>query len=123
MLATVSLATKNGILIVGYAKELEDKGMGLVQATLQAARLRLRPILMTSLAFMLGVLPLVISSGAGSGGRHSLGTGVFGGTLASTALGIFFVPLFYVVVRTLFPSKPRPAEDDAHDDIDAEVKA
>ncbi|HBS57623.1 MAG TPA: hydrophobe/amphiphile efflux-1 family RND transporter [Stenotrophomonas sp.] len=123
LLATVGLAAKNGILIVEFAKELEDKGMGLVQATLQAARLRLRPILMTSLAFMLGVLPLVISSGAGSGGRHSLGTGVFGGTLASTALGIFFVPLFYVVVRTLFPSKPRPAEDDAHDDIDAEVKA
>ena len=121
LLATVGLAAKNGILIVEFAKELEDKGMGLVQATLQAARLRLRPILMTSLAFMLGVLPLVISSGAGSGGRHSLGTGVFGGTLASTALGIFFVPLFYVAVRTLFPAKPRAADDD-RDAGDLEVK-
>lgn len=77
----------------------------MIEATLHAARMRLRPILMTSLAFMLGVLPMVISSGAGSGGRHSLGTGVLGGTLASTVLGIFFVPLFYVMVRSLFPGK------------------
>jgi len=107
LLATVGLAAKNGILIVEFAKELEERGEPLLKATLNAARLRLRPILMTSLAFMLGVLPLVISSGAGSGGRHSLGTGVLGGTLASTAFGIFFVPLFYVIVRTLFPGKPR----------------
>ncbi|KAF1044021.1 MAG: Multidrug resistance protein MexB [Xylophilus sp.] len=106
-LATVGLAAKNGILIVEFAKELEEQGKPLVAATLEAARLRLRPILMTSLAFMLGVLPLVISSGAGSGGRHSLGTGVFGGTLASTALGICFVPLFYVIVRSLFPDRKR----------------
>lgn len=105
LLATVGLAAKNGILIVEFAKELEEQGKSLVTATLEAARLRLRPILMTSLAFMLGVLPLVTSTGAGSGGRHSLGTGVFGGTLASTALGIFFVPLFYVIVRSLFPGK------------------
>ncbi|SEM26510.1 multidrug efflux pump [Pseudoxanthomonas sp. GM95] len=105
LLATVGLAAKNGILIVEFAKELEDKGESLIKATLHAARMRLRPILMTSLAFMLGVLPLVISSGAGSGGRHSLGTGVLGGTLASTVLGIFFVPLFYVIVRSLFPGK------------------
>lgn len=116
LLATMGLAAKNGILIVEFAKELEDKGRPLVQATVEAARLRLRPILMTSLAFMLGVLPMVISSGAGSGGRHSLGTGVLGGTLASTVLGIFFVPLFYVIVRSLFPGRKKAvpqADDDA----------
>jgi multidrug efflux pump subunit AcrB len=107
LLATVGLAAKNGILIVEFAKELEERGKPLVAATLEAARLRLRPILMTSLAFMLGVLPLVVSTGAGSGGRHSLGTGVFGGTLVSTVLGIFFVPLFYVIVRSLFPGRAR----------------
>ncbi|MBB5878368.1 efflux RND transporter permease subunit [Xanthomonas sp. 3498] len=105
LLATMGLAAKNGILIVEFAKELEEKGQPLIDATLHAARLRLRPILMTSLAFMLGVLPMVVSSGAGSGGRHSLGTGVLGGTLISTMLGIFFVPLFYVIVRSLFPGK------------------
>ena len=111
LLATIGLAAKNGILIVEFAKELqEDHGMSLIEATLHAAQQRLRPILMTSFAFMLGVLPLVISKGAGSGGRHSLGTGVLGGTLASTLLGIFFVPLFYVIVRSLFKATPRPAQ-------------
>ena len=111
LLATIGLAAKNGILIVEFAKELQEKhGLPLIEATLQAVQQRLRPILMTSLAFMLGVLPLVISSGAGSGGRHSLGTGVFGGTLASTLFGIFFVPLFYVIVRSLMPGKPSPAQ-------------
>ncbi|QIL72771.1 efflux RND transporter permease subunit [Diaphorobacter sp. HDW4B] len=111
LLATIGLAAKNGILIVEFAKELqEDHGMSLIDATLHAAQQRLRPILMTSFAFMLGVLPLVISKGAGSGGRHSLGTGVLGGTLASTLLGIFFVPLFYVIVRSLFKAKPRSAQ-------------
>ena len=105
LLATMGLAAKNGILIVEFAKELEEKGQSLVDAVLHATRMRLRPILMTSLAFLLGVLPMVLSSGAGSGGRHSLGTGVFGGTLFSTLFGIFFVPLFYVIVRTLFPGK------------------
>jgi hydrophobe/amphiphile efflux-1 (HAE1) family protein len=114
LLATIGLAAKNGILIVEFAKELEDKGESLIKATLHATRLRLRPILMTSLAFMLGVLPLVVSTGAGSGGRHSLGTGVLGGTLTSTVLGIFFVPLFYVIVRSLFPGQRRkPAATDA----------
>lgn len=101
LLATVGLAAKNGILIVEFARELENKGYALIDATLHAVRMRLRPIIMTSLAFLLGVLPLVISSGAGAGGRHSLGTGVFGGTLVSTLLGIFFVPLFYVIVRSM----------------------
>ena len=107
LLATVGLAAKNGILIVEFAKELEEQGRTLIDATLEAARQRLRPILMTSLAFMLGVLPLVVSTGAGSGGRQSLGTGVFGGTLVSTVLGIFFVPLFYVIVRSIFPGRRR----------------
>ncbi|MET0550496.1 MAG: efflux RND transporter permease subunit [Xanthomonas sp.] len=105
LLATMGLAAKNGILIVEFAKELEEKGQPLIDATVHAARMRLRPILMTSLAFLLGVLPMVVSSGAGSGGRHSLGTGVLGGTLVSTVLGVFFVPLFYVIVRSLFPGK------------------
>ena len=105
LLATISLAVKNGILIVEFARELEQQGETLINATLRAARMRLRPIIMTSLAFMLGVLPLVLSSGAGAGGRNSLGTGVFGGTLTSTLLGIFFVPLFYVIIRSLFPGK------------------
>ena len=113
LLTTVGLAAKNGILIVEFAKELEEQGKPLLQAVVHAARLRLRPILMTSLAFLLGVLPLVVSSGAGSAGRHSLGTGVFGGTLASTVLGIFFVPLFYVIVRTLLPRKPAAQAIDA----------
>ena len=119
MLAVMGLTAKNGILIVEFAKELEDKGQSLIDATLQAARMRLRPILMTSLAFMLGVFPMVISSGAGSGGRHSLGTGVLGGTLVSTLLGIFFVPLFYVIVRSLFPGR-RKAEAAAPDALPAD---
>ena len=114
LLATMGLAAKNGILIVEFAKELEEKGLSPVDAVLHATRMRLRPILMTSLAFLLGVLPMVLSSGAGSGGRHSLGTGVFGGTLFSTLFGIFFVPLFYVIVRTLFPGKRRE-EVSVHD--------
>lgn len=110
LVATIGLAAKNGILIVEFARELENQGKGLVEATLEAARMRLRPILMTSLAFMLGVLPMVLSSGAGAAGRHSLGTGVLGGTLFSTVLGIFFVPLFYVMVRTIFPGKKAAKE-------------
>lgn len=105
LLTTIGLSAKNAILIVEFARELEQKGEELIAATLHAAKMRLRPILMTSSAFLLGVLPLVLSSGAGSGGRHSLGTGVFGGTLVSTILGIFFVPLFYVLIRTLTGQK------------------
>ena len=117
LLATVGLAAKNGILIVEFAKELEGQGKSVIAATLQAAQLRLRPILMTSMAFMLGVAPLVVSSGAGSGGRHSLGTGVLGGTLASTMLGIFFVPLFYVIVRSLFPGKTASGKAGTHPEV------
>lgn len=106
LLTTIGLSAKNAILIVEFAKELMDHGMGLMQATLEAVRIRLRPILMTSFAFMLGVLPLVISTGAGSGSQHSVGTGVLGGMVSATVLGIFFVPVFFVVVRKIFPAKP-----------------
>ncbi|HEP6273622.1 TPA: efflux RND transporter permease subunit [Burkholderia vietnamiensis] len=102
LLATIGLSTKNAILIVEFAKDLQAQGHGLVDAVLEAAHLRLRPILMTSLAFVFGVLPLVISTGAGAGARHAIGTGVTGGMIAATVLAIFFVPVFFVVVRRLF---------------------
>ncbi|WP_027800679.1 efflux RND transporter permease subunit [Paraburkholderia dilworthii] len=102
LLATIGLSTKNAILIVEFAKDLQVQGRSLIDATIEAARLRLRPILMTSLAFVFGVLPLVISTGAGSASRHAIGTGVMGGMIAATALAIFFVPVFFVVVRRLF---------------------
>ncbi|MDM0010429.1 efflux RND transporter permease subunit [Variovorax sp. J22G73] len=105
LLATVGLSAKNAILIVEFAKQLQDEGMALVDATLQAVRLRLRPILMTSLAFMFGVLPLALSTGAGSGSRRAIGVGVLGGVASATALGIFFVPLFFVVIRRFFAPK------------------
>ncbi|WP_426140551.1 efflux RND transporter permease subunit [Pseudomonas sp. DWP3-1-2] len=102
LLTTVGLAAKNAILIVEFAKHLQEQGQDLREATLHAVRLRLRPILMTSLAFMCGVLPLALSTGAGSGGRQAIGTGVLGGMLSATVLGIFFVPLFFVLVRGRF---------------------
>jgi multidrug efflux pump subunit AcrB len=105
LLTTVGLSTKNAILIVEFAKENHDKGMALIEATVHAARQRLRPILMTSLAFMLGVLPLAISSGAGSGGQNAIGTGVLGGMLSATVLAIYFVPVFFVTTVKLFGGK------------------
>ncbi|MBB3103112.1 efflux RND transporter permease subunit [Azomonas macrocytogenes] len=111
MLTTMGLAAKNAILIVEFAKNLhEHQGRSLIQAAIEAARLRLRPIIMTSIAFVLGVLPLVVAKGASSGSQHSIGTGVLGGTLAATFLAIFFVPLFYVVVISLFERKPTVSE-------------
>lgn len=101
LLTTIGLAAKNAILIAEFAKDLEDEGHSLWKATLEATRMRLRPILMTSMAFMLGVTPLMLSSGAGSGARNAIGTSVFGGMFTATALAIFFIPLFYVVVRKL----------------------
>lgn len=111
LLTTIGLSAKNAILIVEFAKDLMDKeGKGLVESTLEAVRMRLRPILMTSLAFMLGVLPLVISNGAGSGAQNAVGTGVMGGMMTATVLAIFFVPLFFVVVRRRFGKKSEGAE-------------
>lgn len=99
LLTVVGLSAKNAILIVEFAKELQEKGIELREATLQAVKLRLRPILMTSIAFGLGVLPLALASGAGSGSQNAIGVGVLGGMLTATFLGIFFVPVFFVVVR------------------------
>ena len=101
MLTTVGLSSKNAILIIAFAQENLEKGMDLVEATMRAVRDRLRPILMTSLAFGLGVLPLAIATGAGSGAQRAIGTGVLGGMIVGTLLGIFFTPLFFVVVQRL----------------------
>ncbi|WP_353234605.1 efflux RND transporter permease subunit [Diaphorobacter ruginosibacter] len=102
LLTTVGLASKNAILIVEFAVQLQERGMKLIDATLQAVRMRLRPILMTSLAFGFGVLPLALGTGAGAGGRRAIGTAVLGGMVFSTLLGIFFVPVFFLVIRKLF---------------------
>ncbi|EGP7625956.1 efflux RND transporter permease subunit [Salmonella enterica] len=103
LLTTIGLSAKNAILIVEFAKDLMEKeGRGLIEATLEASRMRLRPILMTSLAFILGVMPLVISRGAGSGAQNAVGTGVMGGMLTATLLAIFFVPVLFVVVKRRF---------------------
>ncbi|EBE6895686.1 efflux RND transporter permease subunit [Salmonella enterica] len=103
LLTTIGLSAKNAILIVEFAKDLMEKeGRGLIEATLEASRMRLRPILMTSLTFILGVMPLVISRGAGSGAQNAVGTGVMGGMLTATLLAIFFVPVFFVVVKRRF---------------------
>lgn len=111
LLTTIGLSAKNAILIVEFAKDLMEKeGKGLIDATLDAVRMRLRPILMTSLAFILGVLPLVISSGAGSGAQNAVGTGVMGGMLTATLLAIFFVPVFFVVVRRRFSKDGAPSK-------------
>jgi multidrug efflux pump len=105
LIVIIGLAAKNAILIIQFARNLQDKGQDLVAATLEACRLRLRPILMTSIAFVLGVLPLAISTGAGANGRHAIGTGVMGGMIAATVIAIFLVPVFYVVIRRIFPGR------------------
>ncbi len=110
MLTTVGLTSKNAILIVEFAKENLEKGAGLIEATLHAVRDRLRPIIMTSLAFGLGVLPLAIASGAGSGAQRAIGTGVLGGMVVGTLLGVFFIPLFFVVVQRLFNRRLRSGQ-------------
>ncbi len=109
LLTVIGLSAKNAILIVEFANEMNTRGHELFEATLEAARQRLRPILMTSLAFIFGVLPMALSSGAGSSSQHAVGTGVVGGMISATFLAIFFVPLFFVVVRQRFPLKEKPA--------------
>jgi multidrug efflux pump len=123
LITLVGLAGKNGILIVEFAKQRREEGLAVLDAALEAARLRLRPIVMTSLAFILGVLPLVKATGAGAATQHSVGTGILGGMLAATLIGVFFTPLFYWLVMTLFgggrndaPTGASPAAhgDDGH---------
>jgi multidrug efflux pump len=113
LIAIIGLSAKNAILIIEFARKLHDQGMELTAATLEACRLRLRPILMTSFAFILGVSPLAISTGAGAASRHAVGTGVIGGMIAATVLAIFLVPVFFVVVLKFFPARPR--EETKHD--------
>ena len=107
LITVIGLSAKNAILIIEFAKDLHADGMGLIEATLKAVHLRFRPILMTSIAFILGVLPLVISSGAGSASQRAIGTGVMGGMITATVLAVFFVPVFFVVVRSFFKGSKR----------------
>jgi multidrug efflux pump len=109
LLITVGITARNAILIVEFAKNMHEEGMGLIEATMAAVRMRLRPILMTSFAFILGVLPLAISTGAGSASQNAIGTGVIGGMISATVLAIFFIPLFFFLIRKTFPGKQRDA--------------
>ena len=109
LIAIIGLSSKNAILIIEFARELNERGMSIVEATLEACRLRFRPILMTSIAFILGVLPLAISTGAGAKSRQAIGTGVMGGMLGATLLAVFLVPVFFVIVRRFFPGHARHA--------------
>jgi multidrug efflux pump len=106
LMVLVGLSAKNAILIVEFARELEFAGRTPVQAAIEASRLRLRPILMTSMAFVMGVLPLVLASGAGAEMRHAMGVAVFAGMIGVTAFGIFLTPVFYVVLRRLTGNRP-----------------
>ncbi|POA54287.1 MULTISPECIES: efflux RND transporter permease subunit [unclassified Pseudomonas] len=114
LLVTIGLAAKNAILIVEFAKELHEQGRSLIDAAVEACRMRLRPIIMTSLAFVLGVVPLATSSGAGAGSQHAIGTGVIGGMLTATILAIFWVPLFFVVVSSMGRRKADQSETTAN---------
>ncbi|MBB3212960.1 multidrug efflux pump [Herbaspirillum sp. Sphag1AN] len=122
MIAVVGLSAKNAILIIEFAKDLQAQGMGLIEATLEAVHLRFRPIIMTSLAFILGVLPLAIASGAGSASQRAIGTGVMGGMITATVLAVFLVPVFFVVVRTVFKSKNPKKPDAGQQQIEVEEK-
>jgi len=108
LITVIGLSAKNAILIIEFAKDLQAEGKGLIEATLTACRLRFRPIVMTSLAFILGVLPLALATGAGANSQRAIGTGVMGGMITATVLAVFLVPVFYVVVRRLFPASGGP---------------
>ena len=103
LITIIGLSAKNAILIIEFAKDLMAEGKGLLEATLTACHLRFRPIIMTSFAFILGVLPLAVSTGAGSASQRAIGTGVMGGMITATVLAVFLVPVFFVVIRRLFP--------------------
>src|SRR5690606_2234668 len=111
LITIIGLSAKNAILIIEFAKDLQAQGKGLLEATLEACHLRFRPIIMTSLAFVLGVLPLVVATGAGSASQRGIGTGVMSGMIAATVLAVFFVPVFFVVVRRFFPARPPRATE------------
>jgi multidrug efflux pump len=113
LLTTIGLSARNAILIVEFAKSLYESGMGLTEATLEAARIRFRPIIMTSLAFVLGVTPLAISTGAGAGSKHAIGTGVIGGMMTAMVLAVFFVPFFYVAITAVFSGKKKTASQES----------
>jgi multidrug efflux pump len=112
LLTTIGLSARNAILIVEFAKAQYEQGMDLAEAAITACRMRLRPIVMTSLAFILGCVPLAIASGAGAGSKHAIGTGVIGGMLSALILAIFWIPLFYVVICSMFAKKKTETTDD-----------
>ncbi|MDQ2991140.1 MAG: efflux RND transporter permease subunit [Pseudomonadota bacterium] len=122
LITIIGLGAKNAVLIIEFAKDLQAQGVPLKEAVLRACHLRFRPILMTSMAFILGVLPLAIASGAGSAGQRAIGTGVMGGMITATALGVFFVPVFFVVVRTLFKGSERQRKKYAHDEAPVAIE-
>jgi multidrug efflux pump len=121
LLTTIGLTSKNAILIIEFAKDLCARGTDTLNAAIIAARMRLRPILMTSLAFVLGALPLLMSTGAGSGARSAIGSAVVGGMISGTALAIFLVPLLFVMVMKVFARKVTPPIDTPALDIDHAV--
>ncbi len=123
LITIIGLSAKNAVLIIEYAKDLHAQGKGLIEAVLMACHLRFRPILMTSLAFILGVLPLVIATGAGSASQRAIGTGVMGGMITATSLAIFFVPIFFVLVRRIFKGSERQRRLAAHEAAEAPVDA
>jgi multidrug efflux pump subunit AcrB len=126
LITIIGLSAKNAILVVEFAKESFDRGATLIDAALHAVRQRLRPILMTSLAFGFGVLPLAISHGAGSGSQNAIGTGIVGGALTTTLLGLFFVPLYFVTVLHLFrvkPTHPPKPSDPPSGEVDEDEEA
>jgi multidrug efflux pump len=116
LITIIGLGAKNAVLIIEFAKDLQAQGMSVVDAAIKACHLRFRPILMTSLAFILGVLPLVVAGGAGAASQRAIGTGVLGGMLAATALGVFFVPVFFVVIRGIFKGSERQRRRYAHEE-------
>jgi multidrug efflux pump len=115
LITIIGLSAKNAILIIEFAKDLQAQGKSVIESALAAAHLRFRPIVMTSMAFGLGVLPLAIATGAGSASQRAIGTGVLGGMLTGTALAVFFVPIFFVVIRGYFKGSERQRRLHAHE--------
>ena len=123
LLTIIGLSSKNAILIVEFAKTLHEEGRSLIEATLEAVRIRLRPIIMTSLAFTFGILPLTISNGAGAGAQHAIGTGLIGGILSATLLAIFFIPLFFVLIEKTFKADEKHLEKKKQIEADNAIEA